>query len=100
MKNQNKQKETLLLGKYHTYDAILFIGVALVILGIIFLGTVFVGAFTMGRASVILGIIFLLIGGIVTGNGTMLKRKALDDGDYYCDYKAEKKKNSEKELSE
>ena len=100
MKNQNKQKETLLLGKYHTYDALLLAGVALIILGLIFLATVFVGAFTMGRASVIIGILLLLAGSIVTGNGTSIKRKALDDNDYYCDYKAEKKKNSAEDLSE
>ena len=99
MKNQDNQKETLIMGKYHTYDALLFVGVALIILGIIFLATVFVGAFTMGRASVIIGVLLLLSGSIVTGNGTMLKRKALDDEDYYCDYKAEKKKNSADDLS-
>ena len=99
MKNQNNQKETLLLGKYHTYDALLMSGVILIILGLVFLATVFVGVFTMGRASVIIGILFLLAGSIVTGNGTSLKRKALDDEDYYCDYKAEKKKNSADDLS-
>ena len=100
MKNQNNQKETLLLGKYHTYDALLMSGVILIILGLVFLATVFVGVFTMGRASVIIGILFLLAGSIVTGNGTSLKRKALDDEDYYCDYKAEKKKKSVEDLSE
>ena len=100
MKNQDNQKETLLLGKYHTYDALLLSGVILIILGLVFLATVFVGAFTMGRASVIIGILLLLAGSIVTGNGTSLKRKALDDEDYYCDYKAEKKKKSVEDLSE
>lgn len=89
-----KSNETLFMGKYHIYDALLFIGTALVLLGIIVLGTVFTGTFTLGRISVIAGVIFLIAGSICIGNGKSMKKEALGEvDDFYTDYKAEKKNN-------
>ena len=47
------EKETLILNKYHTYDALIVVGTALVILGLIVFATVFTGVGSLGRASVI-----------------------------------------------
>lgn len=90
------EKETLILNKYHTYDALIVVGTALVILGLIVFATVFTGVGSLGRASVIIGVLLFLVGGIMVGNGRVIKKKALGEvDDFYCDY-SKKKKPTEK----
>lgn len=90
------EKETLLFDKYHIYDALIVAGTFLVVLGLLFLATVFTGFMTMGRASVIIGVFLLIIGGIMIGNGKVMKKKALGEvDDFYCDYTKKKKPTSE-----
>lgn len=92
MKKSNKTNEKLVFDRFHIYDVLIVGGTIAVLLGLIFLATVFLGTLTMGRASVILGIIFLVAGGIMIGNGRSLKSIALDEKeDFYKDYRAEKK---------
>lgn len=84
---ENKN-EVLLMNKYHIYDALLVGGTAVIILGLIFLGTVLLGMFSMGRASVIIGIVLLIAGSIAVGNGKAMKKNALGEvDDFYEDYK-------------
>lgn len=89
-------KQTII--ESNLYDKLIWGGTAGVLLGIIFLATVFLGTFTLGRISVILGILLVIAGGIVTGNGIVMKRDALGETeDYYCNYKEEKKKAKQTE---
>lgn len=91
-----EEKETLILNKYHTYDAIIVIGTALVLLGLVVFATVFTGVGSLGRVSVIIGILLFLIGGIMIGNGKVMKKNALGEvDDFYCDYTKKKKPTEE-----
>lgn len=93
-----EEKETLLFDKYHIYDALIVIGTLLVILALLFFATVFTGFMSMGRASVIIGVLFLIAGGIMIGNGKMIKKNTLGEvDDFYCDYTKKKKPTSEAE---
>ncbi|MCH5202775.1 MAG: hypothetical protein J1F17_06170 [Oscillospiraceae bacterium] len=96
--NREKENtnEVLLMNKYHIYDALLVGGTAAVILGLLFLGTVFLGMFSMGRASVIIGIVLLIAGSIAIGNGKVMKKNALGEvDDFYKDYKKTEKTEEE-----
>ncbi len=91
-----KKKDTLLFDKYHIYDALLVGGIICVIIALLFFASVFLGTLTMGRASVILAIVFLLAGSIMIGNGKVMKKTALGEtDDFYKDYREEKRKLKE-----
>lgn len=84
MKNK---EETLLFDRFHIYDALIAVGIALIVLSLIFFASMFTGAFSMGRATVIIGILLMTVGGIVTANGRVMKKKALGEvDDFYEDY--------------
>ena len=73
------EKETLILNKYHTYDALIVVGTALVILGLIVFETVFTGVGSLGRASVIIGVLLFLVGGIMDGNFIDINKKEMEE---------------------
>ena len=90
------EKETLILNKFHTYDAIIVVGTILVLLGLVVFATVFTGVGSLGRASVIVGVLLFLVGGIMIGNGKVMKKNALGEvDDFYCDYTKKKKPTEE-----
>lgn len=84
MKNK---EETLLFDRFHIYDALIAVGIALIVLSLIFFASMFTGTLSMGRATVIIGILLMTVGGIVTANGRVMKKKALGEvDDFYEDY--------------
>ena len=89
------EKETLILNKYHTYDALIVVGTALVLLGFVVFATVITGVGSLGRASVIIGVLLFLVGGIMVGNGRVIKKKALGEVDDFYWKKKKKKKPTE-----
>ena len=90
------EKETLILNKYHTYDALIVVGTALVLLGFVVFATVITGVGSLGRVSVLIWVLLFLVGGIMVVNGRVIKKKALGEvDDFYCDYTKKKKPTEE-----